>query len=285
MALRKTDSNSQSNIESGPLASLYLSMRLGLGERIYGSYESITRISPKLVLKCGPEIRHSEALTMQYIAAKTTIPVPRVHSVFQNRDGRLRILMDYVAGDELEKVWDQMTPDQQHDVVRQLRGFLAQLRALPPPHPGAVEAVDGTACKDFHIRPNSTGFGPFPSVTEYQEFLGYRSLMTTHRGQFPQHEASLRLCEQRAAAGAYRTVFTHCDLAPRNIIVRGSTIVAVLDWEMAAWMPEYWEYTTAAFTNSSIPTFWDMMKEHGFPEQYPAEFDVECCMSALCTRY
>ncbi|KAF7293704.1 Kinase-like protein [Mycena indigotica] len=193
--------------------------------------------------------------------------------------------MEYIEGKELERVWGTMTSEEQRDVVRQLHGYLKQLHALTPPHPGAVEAIDGTACKDFHIRTNAEGCGPFASVTDFQEFLGYDWLMTRSevRARFPQHEESLRICEQRA--GPYRTVFTHCDLAPRNILVKGSTIVAIVDWEMATWMPEYWEYTTCAFANRNMPTFWDLMNEEGFPEQYPAEFGVERCLSSIVTRY
>jgi thiamine kinase-like enzyme len=47
-----------------------------------------------------------------------------------------------------------------------------------------------------------------------------------------------------------RVVFTHCDLALQNILVRADgdgqlSIAAILDWEHAGWMPEYWEYCTA----------------------------------------
>lgn len=37
-------------------------------------------------------------------------------------------------------------------------------------------------------------------------------------------------------------MFTHGDIAARNIIVRDRKIVAILDWEFAGWYPEYWDY-------------------------------------------
>lgn len=36
--------------------------------------------------------------------------------------------------------------------------------------------------------------------------------------------------------------FTHGDMGPHNILVENGRISAVLDWELAGWYPEYWEY-------------------------------------------
>ncbi|KAJ7279483.1 hypothetical protein C8J57DRAFT_1502131 [Mycena rebaudengoi] len=88
----------------------------------------------------------TEALTLDYIGANTTIPVPRVHRVFKNSRRYLNIVMDYLCD------------------------YITQLCQLTPPRPGAVEAVDGSPCKDFRVRPDS--FGPFDAVAEFQAFLG-----------------------------------------------------------------------------------------------------------------
>jgi aminoglycoside phosphotransferase len=40
-------------------------------------------------------------------------------------------------------------------------------------------------------------------------------------------------------------VFTHGDLRPRNIIVKNGRITAIVDWEMAGWYPDYWEFVKA----------------------------------------
>ena len=39
-----------------------------------------------------------------------------------------------------------------------------------------------------------------------------------------------------------RIVLTHGDLVPRNILVKNGRIVGIIDWEMAGFYPEYWEY-------------------------------------------
>lgn len=42
-------------------------------------------------------------------------------------------------------------------------------------------------------------------------------------------------------------VMTHGDFSPRNIIVQGSKVVAIVDWEMSGYYPEYWEYVKALY--------------------------------------
>jgi hypothetical protein len=38
-------------------------------------------------------------------------------------------------------------------------------------------------------------------------------------------------------------VFTHADIAPRNIRVdEENTVTGILDWEWAGWYRDYWEY-------------------------------------------
>jgi serine/threonine protein kinase len=46
-------------------------------------------------------------------------------------------------------------------------------------------------------------------------------------------------------AHKHGTVFTHGDLRPDNIIVKDGRVTAILDWEMAGWYPDYWEFVKA----------------------------------------
>jgi thiamine kinase-like enzyme len=40
-------------------------------------------------------------------------------------------------------------------------------------------------------------------------------------------------------------VFTHADLRPVNIIIKDGHVAAIIDWELAGWYPEYWEFVKA----------------------------------------
>ncbi|KAJ7163751.1 kinase-like domain-containing protein [Mycena filopes] len=242
---------------------------------------SITRISPTRLVKVSETL--TEALNLQYIAANTTIPVPRVHQTIRNRSGGMYIIMDAVEGTNLEAVWDDLSLDDRLSIMHQLRGYITQLRELEPPHPGAVEAVNGTACND--IRVAGDGFGPFSSVAEFHTFLAWDWFMENKitAGEYQEFAPAIRRCAARSEP--YRTVFAHCDLAPRNILVKGTKIVAIVDWEMAGWYPEYWEYTRAFFSNLENPAgFWELFEEEANPERYPDELITERCVGTAHIR-
>jgi hypothetical protein len=40
-------------------------------------------------------------------------------------------------------------------------------------------------------------------------------------------------------------ILTHGDFAPRNVLIRGTKVVAILGWELTGYYPEYWEYLKA----------------------------------------
>jgi len=61
-------------------------------------------------------------------------------------------------------------------------------------------------------------------------------------------------------------VFSHGDLLPRNIIVDGSTITAIVDWELAGFYPEYLEYCRMNSPDWMTPK-WHYVVQSVFPGQ------------------
>ncbi|AEO64615.1 uncharacterized protein THITE_2142497 [Thermothielavioides terrestris NRRL 8126] len=145
-----------------------------------------------------------ELATMRYVAAKTTIPVPKVHAyAFSNEsaalDGHPFVIMDFVAGQDLnrlgfgrDEVWgDLLAPGQPQTpatrrVHEQIADVYVQLRRLEFPRIGALgvrsRRVPLTSCSPDEIvvcnRPLSvamagqerSGYGPllaFPPRTTF----------------------------------------------------------------------------------------------------------------------
>ncbi|KAJ7650857.1 kinase-like domain-containing protein [Roridomyces roridus] len=263
----------------GPLTSLLFKIKLIYGHQTYKKRWPINRISRTRVVKTTRHTIPTEALTLDYIAANTSIPVPRVHHLYKDGYGYQYLVMDYVDGIELEVAWKTLGPQERLAVVHQLRDYIGQLRALKPPHPGAVEAVNGGLCHDFRVR-GGEGFR-FDTVSEFQLLLGRSWILENKRDKYERHASALQRCASRTC----RTVFTHCDLAPRNILVSGSRIVGIVDWEMSGWYPEYWEYTQAYFSNlRDTEDFWELFEKEGVPERYPDELIFEVCLAAEFVR-
>ncbi|EIM87050.1 kinase-like protein [Stereum hirsutum FP-91666 SS1] len=163
---------------------------------------------------------------MDFIARHTSIPVPRVHDAFSAR-GETWLVMEYIDAPLLIRVWRNLSEHERLSAMQQLKGYIDQLRSLEPPEPGKVQAVDGTGCIDSRMA--SEPWGPFHTISDFHTFFGH---------------------DYKTSGRVYRTVFTHGDLGPHNILWKDGKIAAIIDWETAGWLPEYWEYTRS---HESIP--------------------------------
>lgn len=61
---------------------------------------------------------------------------------------------------------------------------------------------------------------------------------------------------ERSCLESENFVFTHHDLAPRNILVTASGDIWILDWDFAGFYPIHFEY--ASIQNFDLPREWDI---------------------------
>lgn len=96
----------------------------------------------------------TEAATIRWVAAQTTIPAPRVWCTFAWR-GEDYIAMSRVSGTDIkQRRWRKLPSAAQDHIVRQLARFFAQLRAIPPPPGTAVgSSVLGGPLLDYRVYP------------------------------------------------------------------------------------------------------------------------------------
>lgn len=251
-------------------------IRIWLGCNAYKLFPSVAvcRFGPKSLLKVSAATRVAEAANMEYIGRNTAIPVPRVQDIFIIKN-RTYIVMDYINAPELTITWGTLSQEQQEHIFSQLKGYIAQMRALKPPNPGRLESADGSGLYD--IRLDSRPFPPYPSVKEFHARLGHEFIMNSprHCDMWSQFEA----ISQRQ----YRTTFTHSDIAPRNILAKDGKIAAIIDWESAGWYPEYWEYTRWADSNYLSSQRWHDMREEVM-DPYPDELKVDKYVGTVFTR-
>ncbi|KAL3473712.1 kinase-like domain-containing protein [Aspergillus californicus] len=198
------------------------------GEIIHELFKrKVVRVGDTFARKYGPNLRAHEPDNLRFIAANTTIPVPKVHDV-EWEDGKLvSFTMDYMPGTKLDDAWDSLDHDQKLSIAKQLHGYVAQLRKLKGTYIGGV---NGTAVigKMFRLE-----CGPFDTEQAFNKFI----LQEVH----DRTPDILRELIKEAVLDTHEIVFTHSDLAPRNILVENGQVTAILDWEDAGWYPEYWE--------------------------------------------
>ncbi|KAI0351279.1 kinase-like protein [Trametes cingulata] len=214
----------------------------------------VNRLTSGLVLKKArivSSLAEAEALT--FVAAHTSIPVPRLRYYWEeDNDGYL--IMEYVEGEILQRVWRNLTDAQRLSVMRRLAGFVDELRSLsqPPPPPeanlprsGWIGSPLGHALIDYCMTGGDDPLGPFANE---REFYDWRLSQYRQFGEIDP-PTGVRLAEMRQRMpDDHPIVFTHGDINGRNVLVRvhgdgpdDVEITALIDWEQAGWRPIYWE--------------------------------------------
>jgi aminoglycoside phosphotransferase (APT) family kinase protein len=175
---------------------------------------------------------------MRYIAANTTIPVPHVYDIGVHSNGLKSIVMDHINGLTLHDAWSNMIPSQKILVAEQIRGYILQLRELKP-------HSESTSLRSRNQGIYSLNYFPNPEhQTQLNEQLFAR--MTPLVPDILQPYAPPNRKD--------KLVFTHGDLAPRNIVVDGEAhVTAILDWEYAGWYPQWWEAVKAYQFCNDVP--------------------------------
>ncbi|KAI0542835.1 kinase-like protein [Xylaria digitata] len=230
-------------------------------------------ISRHLVVKTSPFVHLSEAATMAFVAAKTSIPVPRVYCSFVYRNQAF-ITMERVQGEPLAEVWKSLSDTDREHVFQQLRGMIGELRALTPPSGMRVESCINGSLRDSRIPRSRPRFGPFKTVQDFHLWL--REDLRPEEHPDRKNDQDWEEIKEMVAKqdGPWPPpVFTHGDLNPFNIFLRGSRVVGIIDWEFAGWYPSYWEYTSAWYGNLTRRA-WQTSIDR-FLDPYPEELKME----------
>ncbi|KAL2815991.1 hypothetical protein BJX63DRAFT_430584 [Aspergillus granulosus] len=179
--------------------------------------------------------------------------------------------MDYIPGKPLDKAWDAFTADQKLSISTRLHDYVSQLRSLKGDYIGGAnrgKAIIG--------RRAALEGGPFESEQDFNRFI--LADLVKSAPVLLQHYA------EHALQDTHEIVFTHADIAPRNILVdENAQITALLDWEDAGWYPEYWEYIKAFSHWKPIPDWPDYLPTI-LPPRYEREY-IGMSFLALLLRH
>ncbi|OAR05358.1 hypothetical protein LLEC1_05976 [Akanthomyces lecanii] len=225
-------------------------------------------LSPRLCVKATPFTSIAEASAMRFVAGHTSVPVPKVYSAFEHK-GIGYIVMERIDGVMLARGWRQRTPESQRRILGSLRGMIQQMRQIPAPAGCGVSNVDGGPIYDGRL-PGPNFWGPFQTIHDFHREL---------RAGVDEPEYAGTAIPELGPLIAFHNqpwphpVFSHGDLSSLNILARGDEIVGIVDWETAAWMPPYWEYTSAWNVNPQNQ-FWQQEVDH-FLEPFPEALVME----------
>lgn len=171
--------------------------------------------------------------------------------------------MEYFEGQTLQQAWPVLTPSQQSEILAQLSDYIAQMRSLSGISLGRLDG-QGVVVTSFMERWG----GPFGSLSEFHDWFA----SPLRQKKKKPHALYTGTKLQHNFGANNPIVFTHADLAARNIIIRDGRIVALIDWELAGWYPEYWEYVFAMRGLDNVD--WETIGQH-VPSLFAKRHDLE----------
>jgi serine/threonine protein kinase len=214
------------------------------------------------------------------VAGKTSIRVPKVYCAFEY-DSVKFILMERIDGIPIQEGWLDRPEAEREDMLQQLKGYYEELRSIPHPHPGAIAAADMQSLFDPRLIKGEYGFGPFAEEKDFNNYLqagihaDAQILSYSEPGFWMTKDEQNEILRMIAMQdkGGHKVCFSHGDPNPGNFLVKGNKIVALIDFELAGFYPEYWDYCKAM----SVRSWWQFWEtEVGkFLQEYPRELEME----------
>ena len=153
--------------------------------------------------------------------------------------------MTRIRGTTVEAAWPDMTWFSTIWAAFQLRFYVELMRCKTSPSAGALVTgkCNSIWLNDFYGLPEHASPAIFSSYIQFwldYEFPGKqnnRHRMNTHRHRL-------------LPATPKYFVFTHQDLAPRNLLLDERNNLWIVDWGRSGWYPTYFEY--AGMQNSNL---------------------------------
>ncbi|KAF4449242.1 small s, partial [Fusarium albosuccineum] len=179
-------------------------------------------------------------------------------------------------GDPIAKGWDERSQESKYKLFAQLKLNIQDLRSLQRPPSAGVESCIGGSLFDCRIPRPDRRFGPFKTIQEFHLWLrgGLKASEVKKTEQVTEEEWNDIKDMATTQDGPWPApVFTHGDLNPANIIVRGVKIVGLIDWVFSGWYQHYWEYTSAWCSHITRTEWQDLLGS--FLEPFPEELKME----------
>ncbi|MCJ1467407.1 hypothetical protein MMC07_006031 [Pseudocyphellaria aurata] len=200
------------------------------------------------VTKSGRRVRPNEETAMRLVAEHTKVPVPEIFGSSYGPGGG-SISMSLMPGVPLDSMWDRLDEAGKERLCREIWWMIAKWQqiARPPDLAHVYQCLaDGSAATTDPLLQDMRD-PPRPLFTDdevrariYERYWYHDH---DHHGQEDDDESTLDTLLV-TLPHSDNSVFTHGEMAPRNIMVDRSSgrVSGVVDWELAGWYPDYWEY-------------------------------------------
>jgi serine/threonine protein kinase len=202
----------------------------------------------------------NEGQTLKLVERYTSIPAPLWVDDYQ---GTHRVvIMTAISGQTLDAVFHRLSYSERKQLTKDLKSALSQLRYIPNHTPYRFGNSHGGPLFDYRFP--SGICGPFHQVAEFNSFLVHKHVLNETRDKVAAVHARM-----------YRSVFTHADLNPSNILIDHGRLSGIVDWECAGFYPEYWEFTKLFYGAQASPEIQSVIRDAFTEDTYEEELETE----------
>ena len=251
----------------------------------YGaSQRGVWSIGSDVILKERPDKGpKTEVITSKFLESHPGIPAPKILRDWVDGDGQYFVLTERMQGQTLEEAWSSLSDSQKTAIADQVVEVRSRLRSITSP---SIQRVDGSAAYPGLLFSDLEPHGPFHSDSELWDALVI-SLQISPDKTPPQR--ALEILKKRMPK-CQPYVLTHCDLNLGNIIVKDGTLVGILDWEYAAYLPVWCEYVSASWGWTEDDFQWKKllqarMNHHGDGHEDATAFWKDLRLLKKCSNF
>ncbi|KAK4174344.1 putative choline kinase [Triangularia setosa] len=213
------------------------------------------------VSKFYTSLPHAHDVQLSILQAHALgIRAPELKRIVKAKDGTIECLFTRIQGPTLESCWQDLSLFTTLRLAVQLRTMVQKMRTITRPTAGSL----GTgACRSFWLEefygvPSHASAAVVRMIVNF--WCGFQNYGRERKKTLDEHRKS---CEGGGITppavedgrGKDELVFTHHDLAPRNIILeKGTRNLWLVDWDESGFYPRYFEY--AGMRNLEYPLEW-----------------------------
>lgn len=222
----------------------------------------VQRVPFGLYIKRGQRklISEHEHRSLELLEHHTVVPSPKL--IERTKDGDYTYLvMTRVPGRRVKEVFHLLSYAERSQLSADLRACITEFHRIPNGNAEGYTICNSLGGPAFDYRLPGDSVGPFRSEQEFNQSLVPRDDLKN--AVAPSHSRS------------HEIYFTHADLSPLNILIRGGKLSGVVDFGCSGFYPEYWEYTKCMYDIWGSQEAWANLINEIFDNSYHEELQAE----------
>ncbi|RSM14828.1 hypothetical protein CDV31_005262 [Fusarium ambrosium] len=212
------------------------------------NFSNIVPLSSQYLAKGYAEDELEDAVESMKFASRLGIHVPRIQRIIQF-DNAFYCIMDRIPGETLDRIWPELGWIASLRLAFQLRRVIRRLRSVVSTSSGSLATGK---CRSYFLE-DSFGLPPRATFHQVNAFLNFWANFVSLRQETKKTPVEHAICPRPVFSYSCPFVFTHHDLAPRNIILDREGQLWLIDWDCAGFYPKFFEY---AGMHNFIPKAW-----------------------------